>query len=190
MSSPLKLSESFLFVLLPLRERTLTAQTILTMEVPQTPEDEEEEEEEDRRPVPVMSSSYDFDSCSSHADNAWWEKEGRRQDDGGRGNIWISARESQKLWPMRVLPHWNLRAGHRQDAFTPVTSGQVPRSPSLTCTLQTAWHHSGLKRQGRRIHLNLNQDRFRYQSSKHPTCAGDYLWTTLWGVEGTLHYVS
>nr|XP_046235906.1 odorant receptor 131-2 [Scatophagus argus] len=49
------------------RERTLTAQTIISLEVAQVQEDEEEEE---TRPVPVMSSSHDLDSCQSDTDAA------------------------------------------------------------------------------------------------------------------------
>lgn len=43
------------------RERTLTAQTIISLEVPQVPNEEEEEEEEE--PGRVRSSSHDSQSC-------------------------------------------------------------------------------------------------------------------------------
>ncbi|XP_070848821.1 odorant receptor 131-2 [Chaetodon trifascialis] len=46
------------------RERTLTAQTIISLEAPQTPEAEE------TRPMSVISSSHDFDSCQGDTDNA------------------------------------------------------------------------------------------------------------------------
>ncbi|CAB1426263.1 unnamed protein product [Pleuronectes platessa] len=56
----------------PYRERTLTAQTIISQELPKVPEEEEEEEEEEgeeMRPVSVRSSS-DSHSCQGDADNA------------------------------------------------------------------------------------------------------------------------
>ncbi|XP_042258381.1 odorant receptor 131-2 [Thunnus maccoyii] len=56
------------------RERTLTAQTIISLETPQVPEEEEEEEEEEREeetgPVLVRSSSHDLHSCQGEKDNA------------------------------------------------------------------------------------------------------------------------
>ncbi|XP_062240195.1 odorant receptor 131-2 isoform X2 [Platichthys flesus] len=55
----------------PYRERTLTAQTIISQELPQLPEkEEEEEEEEEMRPVSVRSSSHDSHSYQGDADNA------------------------------------------------------------------------------------------------------------------------
>lgn len=47
------------------RERTLTAQTIISLQVSQAPEEEEE-----TRPIPVRSSSHDSDSCQGDMDNA------------------------------------------------------------------------------------------------------------------------
>ncbi|XP_047455727.1 odorant receptor 131-2 [Mugil cephalus] len=47
------------------RERTLTAQTIISLEVPQVPEAEEE-----ARPMPVRSSSHDSDSCQGDGEGA------------------------------------------------------------------------------------------------------------------------
>ncbi|KAM9335663.1 olfactory receptor 10G7 [Symphorus nematophorus] len=50
------------------RERTLTAQTIISLETPQVPEQEKEEE---MRPISsVRSSSHDSDSCQGDTDNA------------------------------------------------------------------------------------------------------------------------
>lgn len=48
------------------RERTLTAQTILSLEVPQVPEEEEGE----TRPMSVRSSSHDLHSCRGDTDDA------------------------------------------------------------------------------------------------------------------------
>lgn len=45
------------------RERSLTAHTVISVEVPQSPEEEE------TRPMSVMSSSHDLHSC--HLDDAW-----------------------------------------------------------------------------------------------------------------------
>ncbi|XP_030017845.1 olfactory receptor 2A25 isoform X2 [Sphaeramia orbicularis] len=49
------------------RERTLTAQTIISLEVPQVPNEEEEEEEEETGRV--MSSSHDSQSCQGDMDD-------------------------------------------------------------------------------------------------------------------------
>ncbi|XP_054457619.1 odorant receptor 131-2 isoform X2 [Anoplopoma fimbria] len=46
------------------RERTLTAQTIISIQVSQVPEEEE------TRPMSVRSSSHDLDSCQDSTDNA------------------------------------------------------------------------------------------------------------------------
>ncbi|XP_035531173.1 odorant receptor 131-2 [Morone saxatilis] len=46
------------------RERTMTAQTIISLELPQVPEKEE------TRPMSITSSSYDLDSCQGDMDNA------------------------------------------------------------------------------------------------------------------------
>lgn len=46
------------------RERTLTAQTIISLQVSQAPEEEE------ARPIPVRSFSHDSDSCQGDMDNA------------------------------------------------------------------------------------------------------------------------
>ncbi|XP_045920328.1 odorant receptor 131-2 [Micropterus dolomieu] len=46
------------------RERTLTAQTIISLEVPQVPQEEE------TSPMPVRSSSHDLHSCQDDSDNA------------------------------------------------------------------------------------------------------------------------
>ncbi|KAM7366302.1 hypothetical protein PAMP_015752 [Pampus punctatissimus] len=50
------------------RERTLTAQTIISLEATQNLEDEEEKEEE-TEPVTVRSSSHDLHSCQDDTDN-------------------------------------------------------------------------------------------------------------------------
>lgn len=46
------------------RERTLTAQTIISLEVPQVPDEEE------TQPMSVRCSSHDLDSCQDNMDNA------------------------------------------------------------------------------------------------------------------------
>lgn len=72
------ISGSFLTLFFPpLRERTLTAQTIISFEATQVPEEEDEEE---TGSVTVRSSSHDLHSCQGDTDNAWWEKASQCQD--------------------------------------------------------------------------------------------------------------
>lgn len=61
---------------LPFRERTMTAQTIISLEVSQVPEVPQEE----TQPVAVRSFSHDQSSCQGNAEDAWREKAGLHWD--------------------------------------------------------------------------------------------------------------
>lgn len=56
----------------PFRERTLTAQTIISLEVPQVPAVEGE-----TRSLSVRSSSHNSHSCQSDTNYVWWGKKSR-----------------------------------------------------------------------------------------------------------------
>lgn len=61
---------------LPFRERTMTAQTIISLEVSQVPEVPQEE----TQPVAVRSFSHDQSSCQGNTEDAWREKAGLHWD--------------------------------------------------------------------------------------------------------------